>query len=685
MANNLGSLVVSLGLDAAQFTSGMTKAEYQAYQATEKIKGQLQSLGKYVAGLGLGAAFVQSIRSTADYADEMGKLAQRAGVTTEAISGLAYAAKLSDVDNQTLAKGLRVLAIDAESGGEKLSAMGIALADAGGKAKTSDKLFLDVADRLSSIEDPGRRAAEAAKIFGDRIGPEMLPLLTSGRDGIKLMTDEAARFGRIVSDEAGAKAAEFNDNLTRLSESSAGLVQRLSGPLVSSLADASSYFIKVANDVGVARASLITFGAALARATGLDDVGRLSSQAKANSNAVALTVKQIETFQRLADAGDAGAASRVAQLRQQFEKLQVEGQKITSTLKQEAASIESSFTPVKGAPLETGPRPSSSSGGGGRAVGASRAKAADPDAAFNSYLSNLRRQFEAAQSLGVVETTLRDIQLGRLGSVDEAQRQTLLTVATQIEQAQRGKQLAIEQADADKQAADAKAILQEAGAKLFEETRTAQEQLIARLAEIDRLQQAGAISAETAGRASAAAAKLAAAGAAELTDEQKKAKALAGQFQGAFAAAATDVIFNSANASDAVRALGIEIAKIIIQQQVIKPLAEGGGNLLASFLTGVSFDGGGYTGYGARSGGVDGKGGFPAILHPNETVIDHTRGGGMGGVTVVQNVTIDARGADAGVEARIQAAMRQAKTEAVAEVQSRAGRGGSFSASLGRA
>ena len=25
-----------------------------------------------------------------------------------------------------------------------------------------------------------------------------------------------------------------------------------------------------------------------------------------------------------------------------------------------------------------------------------------------------------------------------------------------------------------------------------------------------------------------------------------------------------------------------------------------------------------------RSGGVDGQGGFPAILHPQETVVDHT-------------------------------------------------------------
>ena len=42
-----------------------------------------------------------------------------------------------------------------------------------------------------------------------------------------------------------------------------------------------------------------------------------------------------------------------------------------------------------------------------------------------------------------------------------------------------------------------------------------------------------------------------------------------------------------------------------------------------------SFEGGGFTGFGARAGGVDGRGGFPAILHPNETVVDHTQGQGM--------------------------------------------------------
>ena len=58
-----------------------------------------------------------------------------------------------------------------------------------------------------------------------------------------------------------------------------------------------------------------------------------------------------------------------------------------------------------------------------------------------------------------------------------------------------------------------------------------------------------------------------------------------------------------------------------------------------------SFDGGGFTGYGSRSGGIDGKGGFPAIMHPNETVIDHTKGQTMGGGTtvIIQNAPAGTR------------------------------------------
>jgi len=79
-----------------------------------------------------------------------------------------------------------------------------------------------------------------------------------------------------------------------------------------------------------------------------------------------------------------------------------------------------------------------------------------------------------------------------------------------------------------------------------------------------------------------------------------------------------------------------------------------------------SFEGGGFTGRGARAGGADGKGGFMAMLHPNESVIDHTKGQ-AGGITVVNNV--DARGSGADVEQKIKSAMAQTSQQTIMTIQ----------------
>lgn len=51
-----------------------------------------------------------------------------------------------------------------------------------------------------------------------------------------------------------------------------------------------------------------------------------------------------------------------------------------------------------------------------------------------------------------------------------------------------------------------------------------------------------------------------------------------------------------------------------------------------------SFEGGGNTWSGPRSGGIDGRGGRLAVLHSDETVTDHRNGGGSGGVNVYMTV-----------------------------------------------
>jgi hypothetical protein len=108
-----------------------------------------------------------------------------------------------------------------------------------------------------------------------------------------------------------------------------------------------------------------------------------------------------------------------------------------------------------------------------------------------------------------------------------------------------------------------------------------------------------------------------------------------------------------------------------------------GSGMVGNFLSGIfsggtgtgaaSYAGGGFTGMGSRSGGVDGKGGFPAILHPNETVLDHTKGQGMGGGTTVNQTIMVRETLPSGIAAQI---AKQASQQAQAALKQISDRGG---------
>jgi hypothetical protein len=106
--------------------------------------------------------------------------------------------------------------------------------------------------------------------------------------------------------------------------------------------------------------------------------------------------------------------------------------------------------------------------------------------------------------------------------------------------------------------------------------------------------------------------------------------------------------------------------------QVFAATAVAAGLANVAAIKASSFDGGGFTGMGSRSGGVDGKGGFPAILHPNETVVDHTKGQSQG-ITIVTNV--DARGSGPDVDMKIRKAVEMGNQQTVSVIRDLAARG----------
>ena len=181
-----------------------------------------------------------------------------------------------------------------------------------------------------------------------------------------------------------------------------------------------------------------------------------------------------------------------------------------------------------------------------------------------------------------------------------------------------------------------------------------------------------------------------------LPDSEDLVVSFANNTMNAFTTGFTNAITGAENFADAIKSMVKSVVDDLIRMAVqyyitqqifgaiVNAFPAGGGTTTTATpqatSTGPIFEGGGFTGYGARAGGVDGKGGFPAILHPNESVIDHTRGQG-GGVTVVQNINVTT-GVQQTVRAEIANLLPQISNAAKSAVADARMRGGGFSKAM---
>lgn len=223
--------------------SGVVRAANIAQGALAKLATQMSALESLsaktftasgIAGIGLSAtaaaaALVAAVKSAADYGDELDNLSKRTGESVENLSRLQYAAKMSDVSNEQLGKGLKFLAgqiVGAASGAETSAALfdryGVSVRNTDGTVRATGETLLDIADVFADMPDGPQKAALAMEFFGSRIGVYLIPLLNEGSAGLKKLGDEAESLGLVLSGQQAKAAADFNDNLDRLSKLAKG-------------------------------------------------------------------------------------------------------------------------------------------------------------------------------------------------------------------------------------------------------------------------------------------------------------------------------------------------------------------------------------------------------------------------------------------------------------------------------
>lgn len=210
--------------------------------------------GGAIAGLTFG--LTRLVTPVAEAGEELNKLAQKTGVSVEALSALRYAAELSDVSSESLTKALRKLSValfDAKLGGEEggaaLKALGVKATESNGQIRATEEVLLDLAEKFAAMPDSAEKAALAVRIFG-RGGLELIPMLNQGRSGIAELMDEAKRLGLVLSGSAARAAEEFNDNLKRLRAVNEGVTRQLGAAFLPVLADATEAMFLAKTEAG---------------------------------------------------------------------------------------------------------------------------------------------------------------------------------------------------------------------------------------------------------------------------------------------------------------------------------------------------------------------------------------------------------------------------------------------------
>ncbi|MDB6061569.1 MAG: hypothetical protein JWM78_1672 [Verrucomicrobiaceae bacterium] len=299
MAFSLGELVFKMSADVASLRTNMSEAKDAVHEATERMAEGAEYAKKALELLGVALGTreaIEWVKSSIEMADQANKTAQKIGTTTEALTGLQYAAKLADVDNDALQTSLiklaKNMAAAASGTGEQAQAfktLGVSVANSDGTLRSVDSVLLGIADKFSHLQDGASKAAEAQEIFG-KTGANLIPLLNQGREGINALREEAEHLGVVISTETAAAAEEFNDNLTRLKFAGAGFTNLITAEMVPALMSVTQALVEVNKDTTSAAA----IGDALA----------VSIKALVSAGATVVT-----TFRDIGDALGAYAAS----------------------------------------------------------------------------------------------------------------------------------------------------------------------------------------------------------------------------------------------------------------------------------------------------------------------------------------------------------------------------------------
>jgi len=147
--------------------------------------------------------------------DEIAKMAKRTGWEVESLSELAYMAKLSGTNLNSLETASKKLARSIVDAGDGMASytreferLGLNVDDL--LKMGVEEQFWTVALAIANLDDATLRTNAAVELFG-RSGTDLLPILSGGADAVDELRKRYAELAYQWTDETAAAAEEFRD------------------------------------------------------------------------------------------------------------------------------------------------------------------------------------------------------------------------------------------------------------------------------------------------------------------------------------------------------------------------------------------------------------------------------------------------------------------------------------------
>lgn len=200
------------------------------------LKGTAAVIGGAMAAatgtaIATGKAFVDSANSVAAYGDEVDKMSQKLGLSTDAYQSYDYVLKVAGTDMASMTTGLKTLTNkldDAKSGSEDAQAMfaalGLSMEDISNMSR--EDLFESVIRGFQQMPDSAERAALANDLFA-KSGQNLAPLFNMTTEEMDALLAKTEELGMVMSEEEVKNAAAYKDAMTTLQGTFTGLKNSL--------------------------------------------------------------------------------------------------------------------------------------------------------------------------------------------------------------------------------------------------------------------------------------------------------------------------------------------------------------------------------------------------------------------------------------------------------------------------